>query len=195
MSAAAREARAANQRTTIVRTVEAAVESVTREVMERVASLDPGAWKQAPAARQSEVVGSVMGTVRGALLGGFRTMLEAEHAVATGTVDSVTFKDGVKGVVKLAKGRPAHELADREGNTVLMVMVDTGSYEETLSRLHEAYVDLQDQGELGLDDAAEAIARGAQEAAGDEATGTAEASGEPAPEGEDITQREDTALP
>lgn len=60
---------------------------------------------------------------------------EAIEIVASGArltfradVDSVTFKDGVKVTMKLAKSEHAHTLADKSGSSVLIVVEDFARY-------------------------------------------------------------------
>lgn len=43
-------------------------------------------------------------------------------------VESVTFKDGVKAVLTMPKTKDAHDMADAEGSTVMIVIEDGGRY-------------------------------------------------------------------
>lgn len=47
------------------------------------------------------------------------------------TVESVTFKNGVKAVLQLGRGQGAHDLADSEGDQVLVVFADTERFQST----------------------------------------------------------------
>lgn len=52
-----------------------------------------------------------------------------DYQAITAAVDQVTFKDGVKVVMKLAPGSTGrHELADAEGDNVLIVLADAEQY-------------------------------------------------------------------
>lgn len=57
-------------------------------------------------------------------------IIAARACVSVGAeVESVTFKDGVKAVLRLSKGEGAHLLADSEGQTVRVVFADSEEFE------------------------------------------------------------------
>ncbi len=88
-----------------------------------------------------------------------------QRPVLSATVESVTFKDGIKAALKISKHAVArHDLADCEGRDVIVVIVDPGIY---MQGVHDVR-GTPDQMEIGVEDAAQdAIER----AKGDDITG------------------------
>lgn len=81
-----------------------------------------------------------------------------EHMLAT--VESVTFKDGVKAVLSLQKGPGAHDLADAEGSTALVIVGDMTKYTAGTEKVEPA----PGQARLPLHQPTKEIAKAPEEA-------------------------------
>lgn len=108
-------------------------------------------WDALPQAEQDEMIErlrkQVLDNVRQAL----GLIVADERAVMPATVESVTFKDGIKAVLKISKHAAArHDLADHEGQDLIIVMVDPANY---MAGVHDVRGDPNQQ-EIGVEDGA-----------------------------------------
>ncbi len=110
-------------------------------------------WDALPQAEQDELIERLrrrtIDNVRKAL----SLIVSDERPVLPATVESVTFKDGIKATLKLSKYAGArHDLADKEGKDVIIVIVDPAEY---LQGVHDIKGD-PDQTELDVETVAKA---------------------------------------
>jgi hypothetical protein len=114
-------------------------------------------WDALPQAEQDEMIERLRKQVLNNVRQAIGIIVADERAVMPATVESVTFKDGIKAVLKISKHAGArHDLADHEGQDLIIVMVDPGDY---MAGVHDVRGD-PDQAEIGVENsAADAIAR------------------------------------
>ncbi|WP_422491664.1 DNA translocase FtsK [Endozoicomonas sp. ALE010] len=89
----------------------------------------PDVWQKLPQLQQEEVLFRIKQRCTSAVAQAVRLMASGDRVTLTAAVDTVTFKDGVKAVLKMPGNTPGrHDLADAEGETVLIVIPDTAAY-------------------------------------------------------------------
>lgn len=80
-------------------------------------------WQNTPMDQQRDVIERLRLQVEDAVKSACLTIAARGSKVVQASVESVTFKDGVKAVLQLSRGNPAtHELADATGGSVLIVI-------------------------------------------------------------------------
>jgi len=124
-------------------------------------------WDAMPQAMQDEVIERLRRRVETNVAKAVRLIVSDDQVVMPATVESVTFKEGVKAVLKISRhavGR--HDLADCEGSDVVVVIVDPKIY---MQGTHEIK-GTPDQKEIGVEAAANAAIERAQ--GGEDAGGT-----------------------
>ena len=89
----------------------------------------PDCWQKMSEDQQAESLDRLCGAVDAAVTAAVVTLAAGEMATIRAEVESVTFKDGVKAVFTVQKDSPyRHDLADAQGNNVLIVLEDIKSY-------------------------------------------------------------------
>ncbi|UYM14278.1 hypothetical protein [Endozoicomonas euniceicola] len=89
----------------------------------------PDVWQKLPEHQQQEVIFRIKQRCMNAVAQAVRIMATGDRVSLLATVDTVTFKDGVKAVLKMPGNSPGrHDLADAEGETVMIVIPDTDAY-------------------------------------------------------------------
>jgi hypothetical protein len=89
----------------------------------------PDVWQKLPQNRQDQVLGRVASRVREAVNEAVRMIDSDGRDVIEATLEQVTIKDGIKGVVTLPKHADCrHALMDAVGKTVLLVVSEPTQY-------------------------------------------------------------------
>ena len=102
-------------------------------------------WANTPQAEQQNVIDRLRLRVEDAVREAVLRIASGAQSRIRATVESVTFKDGVKAVLQLSRGNPeTHALADATGGTVLIVLTEV---EEHVDGMHTVKPD-PDQREL-----------------------------------------------
>lgn len=84
----------------------------------------PKPWQELTESEQKDYIGNVEFEAEHVIRSLVR-IISANNFESTGAVvESVTFKNGVKGVLQLRKGEAAHSLAEHEGQAVTIVFAD-----------------------------------------------------------------------
>lgn len=111
----------------------------------------PKPWQAMPEREQRDVIDRLREQVGAAVRDAVLRIASGGHKRIVASVESVTFKDGVKAVLQLSRGNPStHALADATGGTVLVVLTEV---EEHVDGMHVVKPD-PDQRELPVDEAA-----------------------------------------
>lgn len=111
----------------------------------------PKPWQAMPEREQRDVIDRLREQVGAAVRDAVLRIASGGHQRIVASVESVTFKDGVKAVLQLSRGNPStHALADATGGTVLVVLTEV---EEHVDGMHVVKPD-PDQRELPVDEAA-----------------------------------------
>jgi hypothetical protein len=96
----------------------------------------PKPWQQLSASEQERVIFHLREGVESSVRSIVKTIASGDFMNIPAAVESVTFKGGVKAVVKLAKGTDgAHSLADCEGRQVLIVIASPDEYIEGIENV------------------------------------------------------------
>jgi hypothetical protein len=114
-------------------------------------------WNELPEDTQAIALNAMTHAVDAAVRAAVHIIASDNRSAMQATVESVTFKDGVKAVLSLLKGPAAHDLADAEGHTALVIVGDLGKFTEGGQKVEPE----PGQGRLPL--------HGAQDVAGGEA--------------------------
>lgn len=102
-------------------------------------------WQQMPEREQQVVIFRLREAVEANVKALVKAMSTADFQSIPASVDSVTFKDGVKAVLKLAKGADStHALADAQGGQVLIVLTTLDAYLDGIEHIKA----VADQAEL-----------------------------------------------
>lgn len=89
----------------------------------------PDCWQKMSEDQQAESLDRLCRAVDTAVTAAVVTLAAGEMATIRAEVESVTFKDGVKAVFTVQKDSPyRHDLADAQGNNVMIVLEDIKSY-------------------------------------------------------------------
>lgn len=111
----------------------------------------PDLWQRMAESKQEEVIYRVRRRIESAIDRTISILAAGERPAMRATVESVTFKDGVKAVLKLSPGAGGrHELADSTGDEVLVTILDSAAYKGD----DTAPAPDSDQPRLNLEDAA-----------------------------------------
>lgn len=133
-----------------------AAELVARDLLEALVleiKLLQRPWDALPQAEQDELIERLRKRTTENVRKALGVIVSDEQQVLPATVESVTFKDGIKATLKISKYAQArHALADKEGSNVIIVIVDPADY---MQGVHDVKGD-PDQAELGVEDAAAA---------------------------------------
>ena len=112
--------------------VDLARETMGRDLLEALVAeirLMPDVWQKLGQEAQDDVIERLGNRVRDLTRQAVGLIVSTERTVLAATVDSVTFKDGIKATLKIAKtARGRHDLADQEGADVVLVIADPGEY-------------------------------------------------------------------
>lgn len=114
----------------------------------------PKPWQQTSEAEQQVVIDRLRRSVENAVRSLVGTIAAARFARIPATIDSVTFKDGVKAVLKLSKGYSGtYELAENTGGPALVVLASHQQFVDGIERI-KADADQPDmfQAPEGIDD-------------------------------------------
>lgn len=114
----------------------------------------PKPWQQTSEAEQQVVIDRLRRSVENAVRSLVGTIAAARFARIPATIDSVTFKDGVKAVLKLSKGYSGtYELAENTGGQALVVLASHQQFVDGIERI-KADADQPDmfQAPDGIDD-------------------------------------------
>lgn len=95
--------------------------------MKQLRSLDKP-WLRLPEAMQREVIDQVRDHVSAAIRQAVEIIATDDRTRFVASVESVTFKDGVKAVLTMANTQASHELADTQGGRVYVVIEDPNRY-------------------------------------------------------------------
>jgi hypothetical protein len=96
----------------------------------------PKPWQQLSQSEQERVIFHLREGVESSIRVIVKTIAAGDFMNIPAAVESVTFKGGVKAVVKLAKGTDgAHSLADCEGRQVLIVIASPDEYIEGIDQV------------------------------------------------------------
>jgi hypothetical protein len=96
----------------------------------------PKPWLQLSQSEQERVIFHLREGVESSVRTVVKTIASGNFMNIPASVDSVTFKDGVKAVLKLAKGSDStHMLADAQGGQVLIVIASPGEYIEGIENV------------------------------------------------------------
>jgi hypothetical protein len=86
-------------------------------------------WRKMTEEQQTQALERICKGVESAIDEAVRIIATENRPVITATVDAVTFKDGIKATIKLAKHSPGgHELADSTGHQVMIVVGGAEAY-------------------------------------------------------------------
>lgn len=89
----------------------------------------PCVWQQMSEHDQQDVIYRAERRVKSIITQAVHILASKDRPALIGDVDTVTFKDGVKAVLKMDKASPhRHDLADAEGSSVILVVVDPDEY-------------------------------------------------------------------
>lgn len=89
----------------------------------------PDCWQKMSEDQQAESLDHLCRAIDTAVTAAIVTLAAGEMATIRAEVERVTFKDGVKAVFTVQKDSPyRHDLADAQGNNVLIVLEDIKSY-------------------------------------------------------------------
>ncbi|MBL0142640.1 MAG: hypothetical protein IPP91_11205 [Betaproteobacteria bacterium] len=112
--------------------VELARETLGRDLLEALIMeirLMPDVWEKLGQEAQDDVLDRLRNRVRDLTRQAVGLIVSSERTVLAATVESVTFKDGIKATLKIAKtARGRHDLADQKGADVVVVIADPGEY-------------------------------------------------------------------
>lgn len=121
-------------------------------------------WQNTPQKEQQDVIDRLRIQVESAVSHAVHAIAGAGSTSLMAQVESVTFKDGVKCVLKLGRGNAAvHELADAEGGHVMVIMMDTAQHTGGMGQVKAT----PDQPGLFPPDPPPADTQSAQQGAGD----------------------------
>jgi hypothetical protein len=100
--------------------------SIGRDLLQALVQevrLLPDVWPKLPKAKQDDVIERLRKRVDSCVRMAVHLIASEGRAVADATLEQVTFKNGIKVVLKLSKQSAArHELADAEGKLCLIVV-------------------------------------------------------------------------
>ena len=128
-----------NNETPTIKTAISAQSSLGKDLL--VAMVDalrktsPAAWGSMTQEQQQDVIDGLAHRIQVHVVQAISTLAQAQHIVIEAHVDSVTFKDGVKATLTAMKGDGAHQLADAQGSSVLVVITDATKYLETMDQV------------------------------------------------------------
>jgi len=106
-------------------------------------------WQATGEQEQGAVIERLAKAIDFNVRGAVHILACGNYEIVPGKVEQVVFKDGVKAVIRCNKHiGNVHALAEREGDTVVMIMVDFDTYTGTMCDVNPD----PDQPELGLDD-------------------------------------------
>lgn len=89
----------------------------------------PDVWPKLSKSKQDDVIERLTARVENNIRMAVHLIASEGRATAEATVDSVTFKGGIKVVLKLSKSSPqGHNIADSEGQLVLIVVADPAKH-------------------------------------------------------------------
>jgi hypothetical protein len=100
---------------------------VMSAAMKQLRSLDKP-WLRLPEAQQKRVIDQVQADVSSAIKEAVEVIASDDRTRFRASVESVTFKDGVKAVLQMGNTEASHELADTAGSTVLVVIENPNRY-------------------------------------------------------------------
>ena len=100
---------------------------VMASAMRQLRSLEKP-WLRLPEAQQKKCIAEVQEDVRRAITQAVEVIVSDDRTRFRASVESVTFKDGVKAVLTMANTESSHELADTTGSTVLIVIESPNRY-------------------------------------------------------------------
>lgn len=85
-------------------------------------------WLRLPEDKQREVLREVQADVEQAVARAVEIIATDDRTRFVASVESVTFKDGVKAVLTMPNTQASHELADTQGGAVYVVIENPGRY-------------------------------------------------------------------
>lgn len=88
----------------------------------------PDVWAKMPEKQQGEIIDRLRDRVTWNVEQAVALIASDDRPTVAAIVESVTFKDGVKAVLKMSCSEGAHHLADAEGDKVLVVISGADQY-------------------------------------------------------------------
>lgn len=86
----------------------------------------PDVWQKLPENKQNDIIDRLRKRVETNVRMAVHLIASSARPAISATLDSVTIKDEIKGVVLVGKGNPArHDLCDAQGKSVLIVIADS----------------------------------------------------------------------
>ena len=116
---------------------------IMASAMRQLRSLDKP-WLRLPEADQKRAIRDVEADVRAATRKAVEVIASNDRTVFRASVESVTFKDGVKAVLTMGNTEASHELADTAGNGVYVVIDDPVRYTQSGPNVPKAEPDQSD---------------------------------------------------
>lgn len=101
--------------------------SVMAAAMKQLRSLDKP-WLRLPEAAQKAVLEDVRHDVTQAIRSAVEIIATSDRTRFAASVESVTFKDGVKAILTMGNTEASHELADTAGGRVYVVIEDPARF-------------------------------------------------------------------
>ena len=98
-------------------------------------------WLRLPEAQQKDIIDKVRDQVSVAIRKAVEIIATDDRTRFVASVESVTFKDGVKAVLTMSNSIASHELADTAGGRVYIVIEDPGRYTQQSGAVPQADLD------------------------------------------------------
>ncbi len=98
-------------------------------------------WLRLPEQAQKDVIAEVRADVDSAIRQAVEIIATDDRTRFVASVESVTFKDGVKAVLTMPNSQASHELADTQGGRVYVVIEDPERYTQTSTLTPQAEAD------------------------------------------------------
>lgn len=98
-------------------------------------------WLRLPEQAQKDVISEVRADVDSAIRQAVEIIATDDRTRFVASVESVTFKDGVKAVLTMPNSQASHELADTQGGRVYVVIEDPARYTQTSTLTPQAEAD------------------------------------------------------
>lgn len=109
--------------------------SLTEALLNEIKALD-NPWHKTPEAMQKVAIARLSDAVRDSVETAVKILSAQGHKAVVANLVSVTFKDGVRGIVSIGPGSNSRfELADHATKDVVLVLTDSDSFMKDMSKL------------------------------------------------------------